>query len=217
MKKENNRLPSVFNEAQRRLISGKTPPKFIKKRQGVGGRIFDYVEIGYVIDQLNKLTGFKWSFKIVDQQIGKDQIWVKGRLVVYTPDGKIIKEQYGSKIIAKYKETGKIIDIGADLKSAASDSLKKCASLLGIAQDVYWKQEIDETTLDYTNPSQNGASEAREVKKTSSASDKQIRLIFKLLNEKKIDREEIKKKMGVKSFKTMTTAQASKIIEELLK
>ncbi len=200
MKKENNRLPSVFNEAQRRLISGKTPDKYIKKREGAKGRIFDYVEIGYVIDQLNKLTGFKWSFKIVDQQIGKDQIWVKGRLVVYTPDGKIIKEQYGSKIIAKYKGTDNIIDIGADLKSAASDSLKKCASLLGIAQDVYWKQEIDETTLDYTNPPQNGASEAREQTKADAMTQKQRSLIFKLANEKGIDIQKLRKMFGVKSF-----------------
>jgi len=135
------KLPAVFNEAQKRLISGKTPPKYVKKRRGASGREFDYVEVGYIIDQLNKLTGFRWSFRIVDQQIGKNQIWVKGRLTLYTEKGKIVKEQYGSKDIAKFRESGEIISIGDDLKAAASDSLKKCASLVGIAQDIYWKQE----------------------------------------------------------------------------
>ena len=144
MKKPTKKLPIVFNEAQQRLINGKTPPKFVKKRQGAGGRVFDYVEIGYIIDQLNKLTGFRWSFRIIDQQIGNEQIWVKGRLSLYTPEGRITKEQYGSKIIAKYRTTNKPIEIGSDLKAAASDSLKKCASLVGIAQDIYWKQESDE-------------------------------------------------------------------------
>ena len=220
MKKENNSLPAVFNEAQVSLISGKTPDKYIKRRVGVGGRAFDYVEIGYVIDQLNKLTGFRWSFRIVDQQIGKSQIWVKGRLTLYTEEGKIIKEQYGSKIIAKYKGTDNIIDIGADLKAAASDSLKKCASLVGIAQDIYWKQvdeEIGGSAYRQHNPPQNVASKARGAKNIGKASDKQVGLIFKLLSEKKISKEEIKKRAGVKSFKNMTTIQASKIIEELLK
>jgi hypothetical protein len=54
----------------------------------------------------------------------------------------ISKEQYGGSDIKKYSQGTKIgqpLDIANDLKSAGSDALKKCASLFGIAQDVYWK------------------------------------------------------------------------------
>ncbi len=44
--------------------------------------------------------------------------------------------QNGSSEVKKMKD-GTIMDLANDYKSAASDCLKKCASLLGIAFDVY--------------------------------------------------------------------------------
>lgn len=37
------------------------------------------------------------------------------------------------------KNTGDTISVADDLKAAASDCLKKCASMLGVAGDVYWR------------------------------------------------------------------------------
>ena len=132
--------PVIFNEAQKRLLAKTTPQKFIRQRQGPGGCHLSYIQAGYVIDQLNELTCWKWSFDILDQQIGKSQIWVKGKLTIPTKNngGEIVKTQFGGKTIVKDKKTGNALDIGNDLKAAASDALKKCASLIGIAQDVYW-------------------------------------------------------------------------------
>jgi len=96
---------------------------------------------------LNTIFGYDWDFVIEDQQIGKLQIWVRGKLTVKvkTPDSErtITKSQYGGKDIAFSKTTGKPLSIGNDLKAAASDCLKKSASLLGIASDVYAKEEYD--------------------------------------------------------------------------
>ena len=39
-----------------------------------------------------------------------------------------------------------MLDFGNDLKGAATDSMKKCASMLGIASDVYGKAEFKEET-----------------------------------------------------------------------
>lgn len=140
---------SIWNELRK-----PTPKKFIKKRQGAGGRSFDYVEAGYIKDLLNK-TFNSWSFTIVDKQIGQEQIWVQGRLTVQVPvqqpDGKvefvsIVKEQFGGAMVKRSKYDGnKVIDIGNDLKAAASDALKKCASEWGVASDIYWG-DIDEDT-----------------------------------------------------------------------
>ena len=45
----------------------------------------------------------------------------------------------------KYKKNTKIpLDIGNDFKAAATDALKKCASELGIASDIYGKNEFRE-------------------------------------------------------------------------
>lgn len=63
---------------------------------------------------------------------------VKGVLIVHGIDGKTItKEQYGSQDILKDKQGNPSVSYGDALKGAASDALKKCASLLGIALDLY--------------------------------------------------------------------------------
>ena len=48
----------------------------------------------------------------------------------------IIKEQFGSSDIKKDKNV-KELDYADDMKAAASDALKKSASLLGVCADLY--------------------------------------------------------------------------------
>ena len=65
-----------------------------------------------------------------------------GKLTVKNDKGNTIsKTQFGRADI-KMLKAGGMVDFGNDLKAAATDSLKKCASLLGIASDVYGKQEF---------------------------------------------------------------------------
>lgn len=132
-------LPQNLNQAQRSFIAQKTPGQFIKKRPGPGGKELEYVEIGYVVNLLNQAFGWDWDFIIIDQEVGKKQVWVRGELAVRIKDHTIVKAQYGGSDI-KYTRTGELISIADDLKAAASDCLKKCASLLGIAGDVYWPE-----------------------------------------------------------------------------
>ena len=50
------------------------------------------------------------------------------------------------------KKSGGMLDYGNDLKSACTDSLKKAASLLGIASDIYGKSEFkQEVGIDVIN------------------------------------------------------------------
>lgn len=131
-------LPS-FKESMVALIEEKTPAEFIKKREGPGGITLDYVEVGYVINQLNKIFGRLWDFEILDETVGANQIWVKGQLRVWlAPNFAITKTQYGGAKVKRTRDTKVIIDVGNDLKAAAADALKKCASYLGIAGDIYW-------------------------------------------------------------------------------
>ena len=132
-------LPQVLNEAQQALIKARTPDRHIRQRKARGGQVVNYVEIGHVIRQLNLLFGHLWDFEILEEKVLDDEVIVKGKLSVKSKNMQVVitKMQYGSSEIKRFKESKQPISIGDDLKAAASDSLKKCASLVGIALDVY--------------------------------------------------------------------------------
>lgn len=137
------------------LLDEKTPTQFIKKRQGRGGMTFDYVETGYVVKKLNEVFNGMWDFEILEQEVGKNHIWVKGKLTVKFVDAKgnihtLVKSQFGGSEVKKTK-TGEVIDIADDLKAASSDALKKCASLLGVASDVYFQEKKTENLAEVWN------------------------------------------------------------------
>ncbi len=132
-------LPQYLNVAQQTFLTQKTPAQFIKERPGPGGTRLQYVEVGYVINILNQAFGYDWDFRIMDQQIGKKQVWVRGELTVRINERTIIKGHYGGADIKINRTSNQPVSIADDLKSAASDCLKKCASLLGVAADLYWK------------------------------------------------------------------------------
>ena len=121
------------------LLAEKTPQKYIKKRVGRGNRVFDYVEINYVIAKLNAIFGFDWNFEIFTETVDRieKQVVAKVRLTVRFADGRVvIKDAFGSSDL-KVTKTGEFVDLGDDQKASASDGLKKAASLLGVAWDVY--------------------------------------------------------------------------------
>lgn len=140
-----------LSETKAKTMLEKTPIKYIKKRKGRGNQMLDYVEAGYVISKLNETFNYMWSFEIVESKIENKQISVLGKLTAYiviptTPPmiQAIIKSQYGGSDIKTAVGSTQVIDTADDFKAAASDSLKKCASLFGIAQDVYWKSEKED-------------------------------------------------------------------------
>jgi hypothetical protein len=131
---------TVFSEQQLAVMVQKTPDQYVMKRKGRGGREFSYVTGAYVQDRLNQIFGWLWSFEVKDHgNSPKGSIWVLGRLSVLDPVTKLTlvsKEQFGSSEY-KLQATGAEVDYADDLKAATTDALKKCASLLGIAADIY--------------------------------------------------------------------------------
>jgi recombination DNA repair RAD52 pathway protein len=133
-----NEIGLSLPEKQIDLLKKPTHPEFIEERPGAGGKKLSYVELGYVVAQLNKIFGHIWSFQVIREGMVANQVWVLGELKVMLADGVVItKSQYGSSDIKFKRETEIPIDIGNDYKAAASDALKKCASWLGLASDVY--------------------------------------------------------------------------------
>ncbi|MFQ6089995.1 MAG: Rad52/Rad22 family DNA repair protein [Candidatus Bipolaricaulia bacterium] len=146
----NENLPTVFTEEQVNFLLQRTPEKAIRQRKGRGGKMLTYITQQYVTRLLNKVFGFNWDFDVLWEQIGKREVIVKGRLTVRANDIEISKTQFGGAEIKRYKENGQPLSVADDLKAAASDALKKCASLLGIGLDLYDEgaaEEIEE--VDY--------------------------------------------------------------------
>lgn len=121
----------------------KTPPQHVYQRPAKGGGQWSYVTGIYIEKVLNFVFGWNWDFEIIAHGVQGEQVWVQGKLTVKDDAGhSITKSQFGRADI-KFKKDSKImLDFGNDLKAASTDALKKCASLLGIASDIYGKAEF---------------------------------------------------------------------------
>ncbi len=119
----------------RELLEKPFDPEQIKQREGEYGKMLDYVPGHSVIQRLNDAFEAKWSFEIVrfDMLEDKDEVIVLGKL---TANG-IVKSQFGSSRITKARETGEVISLADDLKAAATDAIKKCATLMGVGLHLY--------------------------------------------------------------------------------
>lgn len=138
---------NMLNEKQLQFLLQKTPSVYIKKRPAKGGGQWEYVTGGYVKKVLNLIFGFRWSFEVVSETIQDGEVIVKGKLTCQCKDGEIIKMQFGNKEIMYKKGTKDPLSIGNDFKAAATDALKKCAAEIGIAADIYNKQEFKAVTI----------------------------------------------------------------------
>ena len=147
-----------YNPMQLAQIAKGIDPKYIKPRTK-GNKTYRYVEASYVVELLNQLFGHIWTWEIGDPQIkstgGKDKngleksfVTVKGRLTVPVIDPNsngdkyiwISKESFGSHLFAGTDPETQ----GFSFKAAATDALKKCASMLGVAKNVYMSEEMFE-------------------------------------------------------------------------
>ena len=147
----NRKSLSVLNTEQILHIMQKTPPDHIYTRPAKGGGEWDYVTGTYIKKVLNYVFGWDWDFEIKQTGREGDLVFVLGRLTVRVKKGStirtIVKEQFGRADIKFKKGTQVPLDYGNDLKAASTDALKKCASELGIASDVYGKNEFKEIQM----------------------------------------------------------------------
>ena len=163
-KDKNNSITVVeLKQAQIAVLNAPTPKAFIKTRQGKGGKNFSYVEVGYVINQLNRTFGpLNWSFQVTERgetqrkldSKAEGEVWVYGELTIHdhAKGYKMVKGQYGQHPVYPG------VPYADALKSAESDALKKAASLVGIALDVFWKY------LDVQEPAPQPVKVTTEVK-----------------------------------------------------
>lgn len=148
-----------------------TPKKHIRERKSRNGQTFKYVSGSYTKKILNLCFGWNWSHEVVEHKVDlqSKQVYVLGKLIIPLKTTEIFKMQFGRvEVDFKKDREGDLIpiDIGNDLKSATTDSLKKCASELGFFSDIYSLNDFQEFSV-------------KDKKKTTAAKLKEIE---KLLN-----------------------------------
>jgi hypothetical protein len=109
------------------------PPEYIKQREGRKGKMLDYVEAHKVVQRLNEAFAGLWNFQVLEHERTDTEVIVLGEL---SAEG-VTKQQFGTSEITFAKGTQELVCLGDDYKAAASDSLKKCAAMLGVALYLY--------------------------------------------------------------------------------
>lgn len=133
-------MPTEVEDALYRDLSREFDHTFTRE---VAGQSLTYITGEQAISRLNEELGFpNWDFVVVEHGIHAeaDECWALGRLTVRYDGGVTIKDAFGSQKIKRSRSSGTPIEIGHDLKGAATDALKKCASLVGVALYL-WKKE----------------------------------------------------------------------------
>jgi len=173
----------------RQLLEQNFSPEEIKQRDGSFGQTLAYVSGHTVIQRLNDAFESVWSFEITAHEIHEDEVIVIGKL---SAEG-IIKTQFGSSRVTKARETGEIVSLADDLKSAATDALKKCSTLLGVGLHLY-ADKTSSSSAKTTGQKGNGGDNNQSGNGGNGngrLTAKQHSFLMKLSNEKGLTRKEL--------------------------
>lgn len=120
-----------FADVYRKLAE----PFDVTFRDTRGGVELEYITGEQCVSRLNEVLGVAgWSFVVKEHGLNQeaDEVWVLGELTANFGGTLVTRQQFGSQKVKRSRATGTPIDIGFDMKGAATDALKKCAMLLGV-------------------------------------------------------------------------------------
>ncbi len=104
----------------------------IKTRPGRNGQSISYVEAHSIVQRLNDALAGDWSFRVLEHDVREGEVIVLGELRA----GDVVKQAFGGSEVTRTRE-GKVVSIADDLKAAATDALKKAATLMGVALQLH--------------------------------------------------------------------------------
>lgn len=121
------------------MLNEPFPSEVVEKKEG-----FDYIPHPYVTARLNEVLGVgSWSFVLLETHWirEEDTVVCHGKLTALIDGVWVHKEQWGGQRVNRKRRNadgtpGDIVDISNDYKGAASDALKKCATLLGVGEEL---------------------------------------------------------------------------------
>jgi hypothetical protein len=195
----------------RALLEKPFEPAQIRQRKGRNG-LLDYVEGHTVIARLNEAFDGAWSFEVVSHEIREEEVLVLGRLAA---EG-VVKMQFGASQVTRDRESKALVSLGDDLKAAATDALKKCATFLGVGLHLYGEKPLRPVA-----PSGARASNPNGAKPASSgdrATPRQLDAIGKVGKAKGLDGDEVDR-LSQQAFgkkpEALTQIEAAALIKEL--
>jgi hypothetical protein len=142
-------------------------PDELHRTEKRGGAELIYLEGESIISKLNEVFVYGWGFEIIDQGFNEkeDEVWVRGVITVWRKVTKrtvtvveggattttyadeiiaIRRGQMGGQKVKRMRSSGKALNLGFEYKAAATDCLKKCASLFGVGLYLWNKTETAE-------------------------------------------------------------------------
>lgn len=145
----------VLRNGAKARAKEKTPKTFVKKREGRGKNLFDYVKWSYARGWLDdKFPG--WSFKETGEAqvvMNLEQQWgstsVRGELsVIDNGLPRVLGDRGGNEIefYSSGKNIGQPVSIADALKGAVTNCKIRCARNLGFAWDIYDSSEDREAS-----------------------------------------------------------------------
>lgn len=193
----------------RQLLERPFPSEQVRQRKGAFGDILEYVEAAEVVQRLNEALEGEWSFAVLDHKVYDDEVVVLGQL---STNG-VVKSQFGKSRITREKASQAVVSVGDDLKAAASDSLKKCATLLGVGLHLYLENRRQ------TAPAERAPSTLPPPRaENGRVSARQLAAIFAVAKSKGMDNKAVKDftKQAFGKFPDFLTRQeASTVISRL--
>ncbi len=217
----------------RELLEKPFQPNQIKQREGNFGKMLDYIEGHAVIERLNMVFEAEWSFSILEHRILEetDEALVVGQLRA----GDVVKTQFGSSKITRARDSGEPISLADDFKAATTDSIKKCASLLGVGLHLY----NGDKQANGQNPNHNRRSYSHQGRSTNyqnnrsrfnkptngngngngRLSSRQFKYIMRLADEAGLSKDDVDKEtlqMFGSAVQFLSKADASTFIDKLL-
>lgn len=190
----------------------------IKTRRGHSGKTLSYVEGAAYIRRLNEAFNGMWSFEIVDHIVTDHYVVVVGKLIA----GGATKMAFGGSSITKSSQNGETLNLADDLKAAATDALKKGASMLGVGLHLYTDPERAGARSNRGNGGapqrNNGNSHPAGVGNTNALTDRQLNAITAISRKLRLSTDELETRCtetyGVPP-RQLSKAEASSFISSL--
>ena len=182
----------------------------IKTRPGRNGQSISYIEGQAVVQRLNEALAGEWSFKVLEHDIREGEVIVLGELRA----GDVVKQAFGGSEVTRTRD-GKVVSLADDLKAAATDALKKAATLLGIGLKLGGDTDVAHIP---TGPRLVEPHDEPDVPPTNRLTRKQAEFIGKLARGNgmsKHELDELSKQQFGKSSAFLTVAEASAFIKTL--
>ncbi len=205
----------------RALLEQPFNPTQIRQRKGRNG-VLDYVEGHNVIHRLNEALDGAWSFEITHHEVREDEVLVLGRLSAEH----VTKMQFGVSQVTREKGSGALVSLGDDLKAAATDALKKCATFLGVGLHLYGARPLN-GHAPAPRPGGNGhgagprppaGEDGGASPNGDRATDRQLDAILRIGRAKGLAPADVEA-MSLRAFNrkpgTLTRSEASSLIKEL--